>query len=128
MRMKKLLLTSAILSLSLLSHAGTTADLAIPASSPASQHIALPISLPVSVAPVQMAVAATDEPFGATASRQAPVQLAAVGGARDQPGSGTLQDADLPGRRVVPEALPSTPVALASLLLMICILVRRRKG
>ncbi len=119
--MKNILIPSAFLSLSLLSLPGFTADLAAPES----------------VAPTQVAVAAQElrpspsEARAPLAQRATPVQFAAIGGLPQQGGMGSLQDAPLRTPGAVSEAvgggLPSTPIALASLLLMICILIGRRK-
>ena len=108
--MKKILLSSTAFSISLFSQSGVTADLAIP------------VSLP----PAQVAVATQDLRLSPPQARAAGVQFAAIGELQNRGGIGNLQDAKSGATDAVSGGLPSTPIALASLLLMICILIGRR--
>lgn len=106
--MKKTLISSGILALTLFSHPGSTSDLAMHSSlAPALK------SLPV--IEVRATVPATQ------------LQLATIGDAQG-PRSGNLRDAGRSAGTPPAEGLPSTPVALAAMLLIICILIGRRNG
>jgi hypothetical protein len=79
---------------------------------------------PIQATAQQVATAAQDFRM-MSSDRNPPKQLAIVDGSRNV-GSGRLVDA--PQAEVTPaEGLPSTPIALATVLLMLCILVGRRQ-
>ena len=110
--MKKTLISLGVLWLTLFSPPSLTADLAVPAS----------------LGPTQASVSLVDVRPAAHAVQ---LQFAAIGDPRSTR-LGTLRDADRPAEKPVvnpaAEGLPSTPVALASLLLILCILIGRRNG
>jgi len=105
--MKPLLLSLAI-SMALFSQLGRAAD---------------PV-VSVQTAPTQVAVAAQDLGLKSLSTRTSP-QLAAVDGSGSVVSS-RLVDATGQVKNAPGEGLPSTPIALATLLLMFCILVGRR--
>jgi hypothetical protein len=108
--MKKILISlSVVLSLGLFSHIGLSADLAIPGAASS-----------VSV------VTAAPELLAQAQGTQNPLQLAAIGDSNGRRSAG-LQDA-VPADKAIVDGLPSTPIALATLLLVICILVGRRSN
>ena len=105
--MKKILLSLGVLSLTVFGRPGATADLAMSPSLATTPSISM-----------------TEVMSAAQASQ---LQLAAIGDSRAaRPGN--LREADRPAAMPAADGLPSTPVALASLLLIICILVGRRNG
>jgi hypothetical protein len=109
--MKKILISlSVVLSLALFSHIGLSADLAIP----------------VTASSVSVVNAAPELLAQARATQPPPLQLAAIGDSNGRRSAG-LQDAG-PADKATVEGLPSTPIALATLLLVICILVGRRNN
>jgi len=122
--MKPILLTSAVLAFSLFSHAGVTADLATPAAVPVSLAASSPASGPADQ--TQLASLSQDLRLGSQGPRPAPVQLAAIGDNRI--GSSPLVDGRIQAQNANSGGLPSTPVALSALLLMLCILIRRRNA
>lgn len=104
--MKKILLSLGVLSLTVFGRPGATADLAMSHSLATTPSVSM------------------TEVMSAQASQ---LQLAAIGDSRAaRPGN--LREADRPAAMPAADGLPSTPVALASLLLIICILVGRRNG
>ena len=105
--MKKILLSVGVLSLTLFSHPGSTADLALSSAR----------------APTHLSVSMTEIRVGAAAP---PMKLAAIGDPGSGAGAGNLRGADANSEKPAAEALPSTPVALGGLLLILCILIRRR--
>jgi hypothetical protein len=105
--MKPLLLSLAI-SMALFSQPGRAAD---------------PV-VSVHPAPTQIAVAAQDLRLKSPSTRTSP-QLAAVDGSGSAVSS-RLVDAPGQAQDARGEGLPSTPIALATLVLMFCILVGRR--
>lgn len=108
--MKKILISlSVVLSLGLFSHIGLSADLAIPVTASSAS-----------------VVTAAPELLAQARGNQTPLQLAVIGDSNGRRSAG-LQDAG-PADKAAVEGLPSTPIALATLLLVICILVGRRSN
>jgi hypothetical protein len=119
-RMKKLLLSSAILSLVLGAQvrASTNHDALSEAA------IAAPTA---AAAPATQVAAASDLLLRPAAAQKVSVQLVGIGDNRSDQRIGRsagqqAPDQELPG----PEGLPSTPVALGALLLLLCMLIGRR--
>jgi hypothetical protein len=107
--MKPLLRFLSVLSIVLFCQFGRAADL-LPSAS---------------AAPTQVAAAAQDL-RSKTPPVLSTVQMAIIDGSRN--GSGSLRDELRPIDKSPTEGLPSTPIALATLLLMICILIGRRNS
>ncbi len=111
--MKKLP-SSVILSLMLAGQAALAADSAKPAA-----------ALPAPATTTQLAVAAPELRLRSPSPQAGAVQMIAIGDSRlGQPR--TPAAAESRPDNAAAERLPSTPVALASLLLVICILIGRR--
>ena len=107
--MKKLLPCLIVLSVTLFCQPGGAADLALPnAFSPAAPAGTLSGSVPAKP-PAQLQLASVAEGL----------QLSGNARAAERPDAGAAKSTD---------GLPSTPIALACLALIICILVRRRTG
>lgn len=90
--------------------------LAVPALPSAAAGISM---LP---APISNAILADSPP----ASPQTQLKVASIGNVLGSGSSGASTPARPAGSEALGERLPSTPVALAALLLMICILIGRR--
>ena len=116
--MKTLLLSTAILALALGPQASASSDLTV-----VPAMVAAPMATPAG--PTQ--VAASDLRLRAGAGQPVSVQLVGIGDNRIAR-SGSRHAAD--GRDVKPpaEGLPSTPIALATLLLILCRLIGRRSS
>ena len=107
--MKKLLPSTAILSLALFTHAGASTDIDLPP--------------PILAAPAATTqVAANDLRLHPQAVS---VQLVGIGENRIVRSAG-LQSAERQEARATTDGVPSTPVALAALLLVVCMLIGRR--
>jgi hypothetical protein len=107
--MKKILLTLGVLLLTSVSLPGETVERPMPASLLQTSPSISANEVLTTVPAPQLQLAAISEPLGVR--------------------SGNLRDANRPAAdRPSADSLPSTPVALACLLLMICILVGRRNG
>jgi hypothetical protein len=113
--MKKLLITTAIVSLALASPASASPDLSL---------------APTMTAPVAATQVASSDLMLRSASQPVSVQLVGIGdnriartAGRPAAGDGNARDAKQPA-----EGLPSTPIALATLLLLLCRLIGRRSS
>jgi len=106
----KPLLVSLAISMALFSQPGRAADPVISMQAP----------------PTQVAIAAQDLRLTSPSTRTS-AQLAAVDGSGNV-GASRLVDAPGQVQSAPAEGLPSTPIALATLLLMFCILVGRRNA
>lgn len=125
--MKKLLLSFAILSLVLSTQAGASTDLDNAAALAASVATA---TTQVATATTQVAVASDLRLRPGTAQPVA-VQLVGIGENRSDQRvvrSATSPRADTQDRPPPVDGLPSTPVALGALLLLLCMLIGRRNG
>lgn len=131
--MKKLLLSIAILSLVLggqaraSTHPDASGEAAIAAIAAPTASSAL--SAPSAAAPATQVAAASDLLLRPAAAQKVSVQLVGIGDNRSDQRIGRsagqqAADQERPG----PEGLPSTPVALGALLLLLCMLIGRRNA
>ena len=105
--MKPLLRSLLILSIALFSQSALAAD-------------------PVPAAPTATQVAAASQDLRSRTNPALTTVQLAIGDGPTSAGSASLRDAARPLEQRSAEGLPSTPIALASLLLILCILIGRR--